>query len=135
MRLFYDSISESNDIKSLLEVLSNTSEYDELPVRHNEDKLNEELSKQVVWPADVYMMDDPHTKANLLLQVIYILSLSLSVCALIHFSLLFTSLSLCSFSYFFSTPFFPQFLYSVMHIHTSFYLFSIRPTSPIWCCR
>jgi len=68
MRLFFDSISESNDIKSLLEVLANTSEYDELPVRHNEDKLNEELNKQVLWPADVYMMDDPHTKANLLLQ-------------------------------------------------------------------
>src|SRR5690242_6693917 len=29
MRLFYDSINESNDIKSLLEVLANTSEYDE----------------------------------------------------------------------------------------------------------
>lgn len=68
MRLFFDAIDESNDIKSLLEILSNTSEYDELPVRHNEDKLNEELSKQVLWPGDMHMMDDPHTKTNLLLQ-------------------------------------------------------------------
>ena len=45
------------------------AEYDELPVRHNEDKINQALSGEVRWPTDSRVADDPHTKANLLLQV------------------------------------------------------------------
>jgi hypothetical protein len=65
----------------LLYTLCNTHEFDELPVRHNEDSLNEELSKKVVWGADTQkllsgkaayhgpdLFADPHTKAFLLLQ-------------------------------------------------------------------
>jgi hypothetical protein len=37
-------------------------------VRHNEDKLNVALSARVRWPVDPTLCDDPHTKANLLLQ-------------------------------------------------------------------
>ena len=37
-------------------------------MRHNEDKLNEELSKVVQHPVDARLYDDPHSKANLLLQ-------------------------------------------------------------------
>jgi len=69
MRLFYDAIGEAdNSLPDLLRVLANASEYDELPVRHNEDKLNEELAGVVPWPVDSHLLDDPHTKANLLLQ-------------------------------------------------------------------
>jgi activating signal cointegrator complex subunit 3 len=68
MRLFYDAIGEDNDLRSLLDVLAGTAEYDELPVRHNEDKLNEELAATVPWPVDAHLLDDPHTKTNLLLQ-------------------------------------------------------------------
>jgi activating signal cointegrator complex subunit 3 len=78
MRLFYDAISETNDAPSLLAVLSNTSEYDELPVRHNEDKLNEELAAHVPIPVDAHMLDDPHTKAHLLLQA-HLSSLALPI--------------------------------------------------------
>ena len=46
------------------------AEYDELPVRHNEDKINTTLAGDVRWPTDAKSADDPHTKANLLLQVI-----------------------------------------------------------------
>lgn len=45
------------------------AEYDELPVRHNEDKINTALSGEVRWPTESRLADDPHTKANLLLQV------------------------------------------------------------------
>ncbi len=45
------------------------SEFDELPVRHNEDKLNAAMSRTVRFPVDARTCDDPHTKANLLLQV------------------------------------------------------------------
>ncbi len=61
-------------------------EYDELPVRHNEEELNLELSKLVPWGHDLVkvsfwldkknrpnnlldIMLDPHTKCFLLLQV------------------------------------------------------------------
>eukprot|EP00887_Chlorella_sp_A99_P000213 scaffold13.g213.t1 len=52
----------------LLWVLCSAAEYDELPVRHNEDRLNTVLAGQVRWPVDTRTADDPHTKANLLLQ-------------------------------------------------------------------
>jgi hypothetical protein len=68
----------------LLFALCSTHEFDELPVRHNEEHLNEDLSNDVMWGPDV--MDvlsgntgrrqhrnveiylDPHTKAFLLVQ-------------------------------------------------------------------
>lgn len=37
-------------------------------VRHNEDKLNVELSARVRWQVDAALCDLPHTKANLLFQ-------------------------------------------------------------------
>lgn len=53
----------------VLHVLCGVAEYDELPVRHNEDKINTTLAGEVRWPTDSRSADDPHTKANLLLQV------------------------------------------------------------------
>mmetsp|Transcript_18112 Transcript_18112/g.28002 ORF Transcript_18112/g.28002 Transcript_18112/m.28002 type:complete len:442 (+) Transcript_18112:2331-3656(+) len=67
----------------ILYVLSSTHEFDELPVRHNEEFLNEELNEDVPWGADtsgllsnkrhsgstnVDIMADPHTKCFLLIQ-------------------------------------------------------------------
>ena len=46
-------------------------EYAELPVRHNEDVLNGELSKKLPWPVGTGELDSPHVKAHLLLQVHY----------------------------------------------------------------
>lgn len=53
---------------ALLKLLSEAEEYSELPVRHNEDKLNGELARDVPWPVDARNIDDPHVKANLLFQ-------------------------------------------------------------------
>jgi hypothetical protein len=52
----------------LLGALCGCAEYDDLPVRHNEDALNLALSAHVRFPTDARTADDPHTKANLLLQ-------------------------------------------------------------------
>ena len=52
----------------MLGVLCAAAEYDELPVRHNEDKLNLALARDVRLPTDPRAADDPHTKANALLQ-------------------------------------------------------------------
>ncbi|RDL31450.1 p-loop containing nucleoside triphosphate hydrolase [Venustampulla echinocandica] len=51
--------------------MSSAIEYDELPVRHNEDLINAELSKNLTIPASAFdglPMWDPHVKAFLLLQ-------------------------------------------------------------------
>ena len=50
--------------------MSRAAEYDELPVRHNEDLINAELSRALPFPATAFglPMWDPHIKAFLLLQ-------------------------------------------------------------------
>jgi len=67
-RIFSENINETNDIPSLLSILCNTSEYEELPVRHNEEKVNAALAVEVPWAVDSRTFDSPHTKAHLLLQ-------------------------------------------------------------------
>ena len=50
--------------------ISHATEYDELPVRHNEDLINDELSRNMPFSAASFGMPmwDPHVKAFLLLQ-------------------------------------------------------------------
>lgn len=43
----------------LLYTIACTHEFDELPVRHNEEILNEELSKRVIWGADTSRILSP----------------------------------------------------------------------------
>jgi len=62
----------------VLGLLCAVAEYDEMPVRHNEDKLNLTLSQAVRHRIDPRTADDPHTKTNLLLQVYFCHWLTLS---------------------------------------------------------
>ena len=70
--LFASSLGPDNSLEQLLGVLCGVAEYDELPVRHNEDKVNAELARQIEdaggFKVDARLADDPHTKANLLFQ-------------------------------------------------------------------
>ncbi|KAI1497345.1 Sec63 Brl domain-containing protein [Biscogniauxia marginata] len=54
----------------VLSWMSRATEYDELPVRHNEDLINAELSNNLPFPGSSFglPMWDPHVKAFLLLQ-------------------------------------------------------------------
>lgn len=66
-------LSRAKDDATFEEVLgwmSCASEFDELPVRHNEDLINAELSKNLPLDAEKLglVMWDPHVKAFLLLQ-------------------------------------------------------------------
>jgi len=45
--LFSSNLQADMDLEQLAGVLCAAAEYDELPVRHNEDKLNAELANQV----------------------------------------------------------------------------------------
>lgn len=58
-----------SDPQLTLHVLPSIQEFAELPVRHNEDGLNGELSKKLPWSVGSYELDSPHVKAHLLLQV------------------------------------------------------------------
>ncbi|KAJ2019449.1 activating signal cointegrator 1 complex subunit 3 [Coemansia sp. S85] len=65
-----DSIDRSNLFCDLLHLLSEATEWAEIPVRHNEDLLNNELRREVPFPIGRGQVDylSPHAKTNLLLQ-------------------------------------------------------------------
>ncbi|CAK4031933.1 Antiviral helicase SLH1 [Lecanosticta acicola] len=62
--------SPSGTLEDVLSWMCRATEYDELPVRHNEDLINAELSNNLPLKADRLglPMWDPHVKAHLLLQ-------------------------------------------------------------------
>ncbi|KAE8716022.1 hypothetical protein F3Y22_tig00110156pilonHSYRG00221 [Hibiscus syriacus] len=66
--MFGSNIGPDTSLEVFLHILSGASEYDELPVRHNEENYNEALSKRVRYMVDQNRLDDPHVKANLLFQ-------------------------------------------------------------------
>lgn len=66
--MFGSNIGPDTSLEVFLHILSAASEYDELPVRHNEENYNEALSKRVQYAVDKNRLDDPHVKANLLFQ-------------------------------------------------------------------
>ncbi|XP_071445378.1 activating signal cointegrator 1 complex subunit 3 [Hetaerina americana] len=67
MRHFQNALQPTLDIQELLVALCDVTEYDQLPVRHNEDILNGELAKMCPKPVDL-AFDSPHAKAQLLFQ-------------------------------------------------------------------
>jgi activating signal cointegrator complex subunit 3 len=56
------------EIPELCKLLADAHEYNELPVRHNEDQLNAQLAEVCPWEVDEISLDSAHTKAYLLLQ-------------------------------------------------------------------
>ncbi|XP_068653743.1 DExH-box ATP-dependent RNA helicase DExH14 isoform X1 [Aristolochia californica] len=66
--MFGSNIGPDTSLEVFLHILAGASEYDELPVRHNEENYNEALSEKVPYLVDKQRLDDPHVKANLLLQ-------------------------------------------------------------------
>ena len=63
-----ESLSDNIGVEDLIDIVSRVTEFRELPVRHNEDKENAELSHSLPLPVNMYALDSPHTKCNLLLQ-------------------------------------------------------------------
>ncbi|WCJ35849.1 Activating signal cointegrator 1 complex subunit 3 [Euphorbia peplus] len=66
--MFGSNIGPDTSLEVFLHILAGASEYNELPVRHNEEKFNEALSDRVRYTVDKNRLDDPHIKANLLFQ-------------------------------------------------------------------
>ncbi|XP_065206562.1 activating signal cointegrator 1 complex subunit 3 [Planococcus citri] len=65
---FANKLKSDMSIEDLLHVLSHASEYNEIPVRHNEEIYNAELAKYCPVKVDPSTYDSPHTKTHLLLQ-------------------------------------------------------------------
>ncbi|XP_071491238.1 activating signal cointegrator 1 complex subunit 3-like [Diadema antillarum] len=68
VRMFQDSLGPECSIPDLITVLSDAHEYEDLPVRHNEDSLNSNLAEQLPIEVNRHSFDSPHTKTHLLLQ-------------------------------------------------------------------
>jgi activating signal cointegrator complex subunit 3 len=66
--LFQTRDSTATTLEDCVRDLSDAPEFDDVPVRHNEDELNAELAKFCPWKVDSFAFDDPHVKAFLLLQ-------------------------------------------------------------------
>jgi activating signal cointegrator complex subunit 3 len=68
MQLFRDRLSPKMSIPDLMFVMTDAFEYAQLPVRHNEDILNEELAKYCPIEVPPGTYNSANTKAHLLLQ-------------------------------------------------------------------
>ena len=68
VRLFSEKANPDATTADILKLLTDACEYNELPVRHNEELLNADLAKLVPLEVNPYMLDDPHVKAFLLFQ-------------------------------------------------------------------
>lgn len=70
IRYLVKNVKRDGTFLDVLLWVSHATEYDELPVRHNEDLINAELSKALPLKADNFglPMWDPHVKSFLLLQ-------------------------------------------------------------------
>ncbi|XP_041352458.1 activating signal cointegrator 1 complex subunit 3-like [Gigantopelta aegis] len=66
LRMFCEDLKPDSNIEELIKILSNAHEYDELPVRHNEDSINSELARKM--SLDLYAYDSSHTKTQILLH-------------------------------------------------------------------
>ncbi|VDK81594.1 unnamed protein product [Litomosoides sigmodontis] len=69
VRFFVSCLTSTSTVEDLVKVLADCPEYDEIPVRHNEDQINGQLQKimPLKLPADA-ALDSSHTKAFLLLE-------------------------------------------------------------------
>merc|ERR1712020_305501 len=58
----------NNKIRGLIEIISAAAEYEDLPIRHGEDSLLRNLATRLPNKLQSSKFNDPHVKANLLIQ-------------------------------------------------------------------
>ncbi|XP_059620784.1 activating signal cointegrator 1 complex subunit 3 [Phlebotomus argentipes] len=68
MNHFSNSLGAQLKSEELLRIMCDSFEFDQQPVRHNEDKYNEELSQMCRFSVPASICDSPHTKTFLLMQ-------------------------------------------------------------------
>jgi len=68
IELFSSSLKRKHRLRPLIELISNASEFDEMPIRHKEERALKQLSHHMPHRLDKAKYTDPHTKTNLLFQ-------------------------------------------------------------------
>ncbi|XP_028391652.1 U5 small nuclear ribonucleoprotein 200 kDa helicase-like [Dendronephthya gigantea] len=68
IELFSVSLNNKTKLKGLIEIIASAYEYENLPIRHHEDTTLKQLSTRVPHKLASQKFNDPHVKANLLLQ-------------------------------------------------------------------
>ena len=69
IELFSMSLNNKTKIRGLIEIISAAAEYEDLPIRHGEDSLLRNLATRLPNKLQSSKFNDPHVKANLLIQV------------------------------------------------------------------
>ena len=67
-KFYYDNINKNLSIIQLLDLLSKATEFEGVPVRHNEEGINEQLSLELPIKSPNFNFGSSHTKTNLLIQ-------------------------------------------------------------------
>eukprot|EP01022_Parablepharisma_sp_SALTPOND_P017480 TRINITY_DN2801_c4_g1_i1.p1 TRINITY_DN2801_c4_g1~~TRINITY_DN2801_c4_g1_i1.p1 ORF type:complete len:2164 (+),score=294.83 TRINITY_DN2801_c4_g1_i1:1425-7916(+) len=69
IQMFAKSLNEGRKLKALLEILSASSEFEEIPIRHGEEALLHLLNEQIEYRVEgKEKLNEPASKANILLQ-------------------------------------------------------------------
>ena len=68
IELFSSSLQANTKLKGLLEILASAAEFDAIPVRHREDAQLQQLAMHCPLTIETPKYNEPHTKANVLLQ-------------------------------------------------------------------
>lgn len=71
VKFIASKIKEGLSIYQLLEILSHCEEYEEVPMRHNEENLNAALANICPYPVDRNRVDQPKVKTLLLFQAYF----------------------------------------------------------------
>eukprot|EP01134_Creolimax_fragrantissima_P000807 CFRG0807T1 len=68
IELFSMSLTQKTKLKGLIEILSNASEFNNVVVRHHEEKVLKQLAQRMPITLPDAQYNDPHAKAHVLLQ-------------------------------------------------------------------
>ena len=69
IELFSMSLNNKTKIRGLIEIVAAASEFEDLQLRHGEETLLRNLSTKLPHKIGGAKFNDPHTKANVLIQV------------------------------------------------------------------
>jgi pre-mRNA-splicing helicase BRR2 len=68
IELFSKSLTSKTKIKALLDIVANAAEYEHIPIRHHEENILKQIATRLPNKLNHVKFNDPHVKANLLLQ-------------------------------------------------------------------
>jgi pre-mRNA-splicing helicase BRR2 len=68
MELFSFSLTDKTKVRGLIDILSNATEFEEIPIRHKEPKLLEQMSRHCPIKIAKPEYNKPSTKAHILIQ-------------------------------------------------------------------